>query len=113
MYITIDNKKYEQLKLISHLTAQQLFFQHDYIALAQAIQANQNSAEQMEKIHQNFQNFMVNNNTLIKLLIDVGVLEKPNSSESKQEHKEEIIITEETKQKEESVNKKPTFTVIK
>jgi len=107
MYITIDNKKYEQLKLISHLTAQQLFFQHDYIALAQAIQANVNSEEQMKKIQQNFQNFMMNNNALIKLLIDVGVLEKPNSSNSKEEN-----ISEEIKQ-EEPINKKPTFTIIK
>jgi hypothetical protein len=102
MYITIDNKKHEQLKLISRLTAQQLFYQHDYIALAQAVQLNENTEPFMKKINENFQDFMMTNNTLVKLLIETKVLEKP----------EEQVVTEEEPIKPQPP-RKPTFTIVK
>ena len=82
MYITIENKKFEQLKLISQLAAQQLFFQQDYIQLAQAVQAEKDPTEYMQKIVEHFPNFMITNNTLIKLLADVKVLAQKEEIEN-------------------------------
>lgn len=107
MYITIDNKKYEQLKMIASLAAQQLFFQQDYIQLAQAIQANSQTDEQMKHIIDNFPNFMATNNALVKLLMDVKVL-------ATQKEVEEITTSTEIEDPTPpEPPKTPTFKIVK
>jgi hypothetical protein len=74
MIRTIEDKKFRKLMMISQLAAQQLFIMEDFIALSRVISEGKNPEEILNNIHMNFDSIVYNNNALISLLIDAGVL---------------------------------------
>ena len=79
--------KYRQLCLSVELAAQQLFCLQDYFDLAKALQKNEAALadpdiqRQTQIIAERFMVHAINHNTLIQVLMDLGILMRPEHQE--------------------------------
>ena len=110
MLRTIENKEYQQLKLISELAARQLFFQEILMNLAKAVKMGEGTETAIAMLEEAFPSHINANNALVQLLKDVGVLTLADAVEEEEveKEKEHVVIKDEP-----STVGKPTFTIVK
>lgn len=110
MIRTIEDLRLRQLTAIAQISGTQLFFQEHLTNLAQAIDSGQDGQKELVPIRENLKVFIQNNNMLIQLLIDTGVMMPRVQEPEPTEVIPEVQLPLEAVK---VIKKKPVFKILK